>query len=228
MEPEVLGIAVAVVHGQVGEVASLDTVDDGIAVLLLHQDLVDLQDEVGAELGGDAVEIMVGRLVAVEVAGHIVLGIIQFTDPGAFDYLNGIGQNHGALLAGGLFNDALLQLELALGHFVLGLVAGPAELDAFLEGLGLIIHKVDGALAGAQDVLSGVGGVAAGKQHGIEILACNIVRLHQTVGAQCGGAILAQCADDNGGHGEEQGSLIEIVYHAEVFKTGHENLSFSE
>lgn len=36
VEPEVLGIAVAVVNGQIGEVGGLDAVDDGVRILLLH------------------------------------------------------------------------------------------------------------------------------------------------------------------------------------------------
>ena len=48
------------------------------------------QNEVGAELGGDAVEIMVGRFVAVQLAGHVVLSVIQFTNPGALNDLDGI------------------------------------------------------------------------------------------------------------------------------------------
>ena len=95
VEPEVLRVTIAVVHGQVGEILGLDAVDDGIMVLLLHQNLVHFQDEVGSELGGDAVEVVVGRLIAIETAGGVVLGVVQFPDPGAFDDLDSIGQDHG-------------------------------------------------------------------------------------------------------------------------------------
>ena len=172
----------------------------------------------GAELGGDAIEIVVGRLVAVELAGLIVLSAVQLPDPGAFDDLDGIGQDHGALA----LCLALLQLEFAVRHLVLGLVAGPGELHALLEGLGLIVHEVDGALAGTQDVLGSIGGIAAGKQHGIEVLAGHIVGLDQGIGAKGGGAVLAEGADHHGGHGEEQGSLVEIIHHAQILETGHD------
>jgi hypothetical protein len=71
--------------------------------------------------------------------------------------------------------------------------------------------------------LGSVGGIAAGQQHGIIFFAGHIVRLHQRVGAQGGGAILAQGADNNRGHGEEQGCLVEIVYYTKIFKAGHDS-----
>ena len=132
------------------------------------------------------------------------------SDPSTLDYLDGIGQNHRAFA----LCLAFLQLKLAVRHLILRLVAGPGELDALLEGLGLVIHEVDGALAGAQDVLGGVGTIAAGKQHSIVILAGYIVGLHQGVGAQSGAAVLAQGRDYNRGHRKEQGGLVEIIYHA--------------
>ena len=70
-------------------------------------------------------------------------------------------------------------------------VAGPGELNALLKGLGLVIHKVDGALAAAQDVLGGIGTIAAGKQHSIVVLAGHIVGLHQRIRPQSGAAIFA-------------------------------------
>jgi len=221
VEPEVLAVAIAVVNGKVGEVLAANTVYDCVAVLLLHQYAVNLQNEVSTELGSDAVEIMVGRLIAIEFAGLVVLCVVKSADPCAFDCLNCIGKHHGAGFTGLFFNLTLLQFELALGHFVLGLVSGPAEFYALFEGLGLVVNEVNGALAIAQDILSGVGGVAAAKEHCVIILAGNIVGLNEGVRTEGGAAILAQSADNYSGHGEEEGSLIEIVYYAQIFKTGH-------
>ena len=181
----------------------------------------------GAELGGDAVEIVIGRLIAVQLTGQIVLGVVQLPYPGAFNDLNGIGENHGPFFAGGLFNETLFQLELAFGHLVLRLVTGPAEFYTFSERLGLIVHKVNGAFAGTQNVLGGVGGIAAGKEHGVEILARNIVGLYQGIGTQSGRAVFTQGGDYHSGHGKKQGGLIKIIYHAKIFKTGHKHDSFN-
>ena len=82
VEPEVLAVAVAIVYRQGRKIAGLNTIDDGIVILLLHQDAVHLQNEVCTKLGGDAVEIMVGRLVAIELAWLVILGVVQ----GADDY----------------------------------------------------------------------------------------------------------------------------------------------
>ena len=56
MEPEVLAVAVAVVHRKRRKIFGGDPADYGVGVLLLHQDPVHPQDEVGAVLGGDSVE----------------------------------------------------------------------------------------------------------------------------------------------------------------------------
>ena len=70
-------------------------------------------------------------------------GIVEGADPGTLDDLDGVGEHHGALLAGGFLDLPLLESEFALGHLVLGLIAGPAQLDALLEGFGLVVNKVD-------------------------------------------------------------------------------------
>ena len=50
----------------------------------------------------------------------------------------------------------------------------------------------------------------------------DIVGLYQGVGPQGGGSVFTQGGDHHGGHGEEQGSLVEVIYHAQVFKAGHD------
>jgi hypothetical protein len=62
--------------------------------------------------------------------------------------------------------------------------------------------------------LRGVRGVTAREEHCIVVLACNVVRLDEGVRTKIGGAILAQGADYNGGHREEQGCLIKIIHNA--------------
>lgn len=49
VEPEILTVAVAVIDGERWEILCFDAVYDGIAVSLLHKNLVDLQNEVCAE-----------------------------------------------------------------------------------------------------------------------------------------------------------------------------------
>ena len=56
--PKIHRIAVAIINRDFREILGFHPVDDRVFVFLLHQDLVDLQDEVAAELAGDAVEIM--------------------------------------------------------------------------------------------------------------------------------------------------------------------------
>ena len=178
-----------------------------------------------AEFAGNAVKVVIGAFVAIQLTGLVILSIVQFPNPGALNSLDGIGQNHGTLLTGFFLNLALLQPEVTLGHLILGLIAGPAQFHTLLERGRLVVNEVDGALAGTQNVLSSVGRIAAGQQHGIKALSGNIVGLHQTVRTEGGGAILAQGADDYSGHGEKQGCLIEVVYHTQVFKAGHGNSS---
>ena len=214
VEPEIFGIPVAVVHGQRREVPGGDAVDDGVRVLFLHQDPVHPQDEMGAEFAGNAVEVMIGRLVAAELAGLIPVGSVQGAHPGALNGLDGVGQNHGTELPGLFLNLALLQAEFALGHLVGGLVAGPGELDGLLEGGGLVVDEVDGALPVPQDVLGRVGRVPAAQQHGVVILARHVVGLHQGVGSQGRAAVLTEGGDDDRGHREIEGRLIEVVYDA--------------
>ena len=164
---------------------------------------------------------MIRSLVAVQLAGLIVLRIVQRADPAALDDLNGIGENHGTLLAGGFLQQALFQLELTFGHFILRLITGPGQFDTLFKGLRLIVHKVQSTFAVAQNVLSGVGRVAAAQQHGVVVLTGYIVGLHQRIRTQSSTAVLTQGADHHRGHVEEQRGLVEVVYHAQIFEAGH-------
>ena len=57
-----------------------------------------------AELARDAVEVAVGRLIAFEAAGLVETGVFECIVPGAFEDLEGLGNDFGALA----FRDAVL------------------------------------------------------------------------------------------------------------------------
>ena len=178
----------------------------------------------GTELAGNTVEIVVGALVSVQLTGLILIGAVQFPHPGTLDDLNRIRQHLGSFLAGFFLQQALLQLEITLGHLFRGLIAGPGQLHRFLEGRRLIVDEVEGALTGAENILCRIGGIAAAQKHGVVILACHVVGLYQGIGAQIGGAILTKGADYYGRHREKQRGLIEIVHDAKILKTTHNGL----
>ena len=222
VEPEVLAVAVAVVDGQRREIAALYAGDDRVGVLLLHQDAVDAQNEVRSELARDAVEVVIRRLIAVQLAGLVAVGAVQLAHPCAFKDLDRVGDHHRTHIVRVFLHDlALLQRELAVGHFVLRLVARPGELHGFLEVLRVVVDEVDGALAGAEDVLRGVGGIAAVEEHGVAALARHIVRRDQGVGSERRGAVLGKGADNDGRHRVVQRGLVEVVHDPQVFKAAH-------
>ena len=225
VEPEILGIPVAVVHGQGRKVLRGDAVDDRVRVLFLHPDLIDPEDEVCAEFARDAVEVVVGRLVAAEFAGSVPVRAVELPHPGAFDDLDRVGQDLGPLFAGLLLQKALLQAESALRHLVGGLVAGPGELHGLPEGFRFVVDEVDRAAAAAQDVLGGVGRIAAAQEHGVVVPARHVVGLHQGIGAEIRRPVLAEGGDDDSRHREEKRGLVEIVNDTQVFKAAHPGIS---
>ena len=224
VEPEIFRIAVAVIHRESREILGADSVDDGIAVFLLHQDLVEPQNEMGTEFRRNAVEVMIRSIVTVELSGEIPVGSVQLSHPGAFHGLDGIGQYHGACLTGFFLDHTLFQLELALGHFFLGLVTGPGQLDRLLEGGRLIINEIQSTLAVPQNVLGGVGGIAAAQQHGVVVLAGYVVGLNQGIGAEGRGTILTKGGDDDSRHGKKQRRLIEIVHDAKILEAAQNDI----
>ena len=60
------------------------------AYFFLHEYFVDFEDEVRAELRRDAVEIVIGAFISVELARFIVLRVVQRIHPCAFDDLDGV------------------------------------------------------------------------------------------------------------------------------------------
>ena len=178
----------------------------------------------GAELAGNAVEIVIRAFVSIEFTGKVFIRAVQFPHPGALDDFDGIRQHLRSCLTGFFLDQALLQLEIALGHFLGGLISRPGQLDGFLEGGGLIVNKVESALTRAENVLRRIGRIAATQKHGIVIFTGHVIGLHQRVRAQIGGAVLTQRADYHGGHREEQRGLIKIIHDAKILKTAHNGL----
>ena len=220
--PEVFGIPVTIVHRHPGEAACGDPVDDGVVVLLLHEDLVDPEDEVGAEFRGDAVEIVVGGGVAVQQAGLVVLCVVQRIHPGAFKDLEALRDDLGILPGRiGLFAQPVLQGEDAVFHLLLRRISGEAHPHRFLEVFAFVGNEVEGALFILQQALGRVGGIAAAQQHSVVFLACNVVGLTERIGAEAGLAVVGQGPHHDGGHGEKGGGLVEIVHDAKILEAAH-------
>ena len=215
----------------VGPEAALDAVDDVVIVLGLHQHLVDAQNEVGAVLGGDAVEVPVrGRIAAVlQLAADVLLGVLQIAHPGALHDLIGLGDHLGARCGGVLLDaQAVLQMEAEVLHLLGGRIAGPALGDDLLVVAAALGHEVDGhLLAPGQQMLGRVGGVARLQHHSVVALACDVVGEAEGVGAHGGAAVLGQGGDHHGGHGEIGAGLVEVVNNAKVFEAAHIDSSLS-
>ena len=160
-----------------------------------------------AELARDAVEVAVGRLVPFETAGLVEIGVLERIVPGAFKDLEGLGDDPGPLAS----RDAVLQGEETVLHFLIRRIAGEAEAHRLAEVLPVVWDEVQRGLLGAQDVLCRVGAVAALEEHRIAVLARDVVGEAEGVGTEVGLAVLCDRADEHGGHGEEGGSLIEVV-----------------
>jgi len=184
---------------------------------------------VRAEGGSDAVEVVEGALVAVQLPGLVVLRVIQFPHLGALENLVGLRDDLRIqiirILRGA---ESVLQGKQTVLHFFLWRVAGPAHADGLFEVLPLVRDKIDGAFAAAQQVLGGIGGIAAVEQHGVVILAGHIIGLHQTVRTAGRHALLCQSADQHSRHGEKGGCLIEIVHDAEIFKAAQNRFLLSK
>ena len=230
-EPEVFAVPIPVADEHIGPQAALHAVDDVLVILGLHQHLVDAQDEVGAVLGGDAVEVFIGgRIAAVhQLAADVLLGVFQIAHPGAFHHLVGL-RHHLGPRGGGILLDAqaVLQGEAEVLHLLRRSVSGPALGHDPLVIAAPVGHEVQGdGLAAGQQMLGGVGGVAGLQHHGVVALAGDVIGEAQGVGADRGAAVLRQGGDHDGGHGEVGAGLIEVVDDAKVFEAAHEHSSLS-
>ena len=195
-------------------------VDDGIVVFLLHEDLIHAQDKGRSEFGSDPVEVVVGRLVALHLAGLISVRTVQVPHPGALDDLEGFLHDQRTRT---LFSvcETSFQSEAAVFHFLRRCVSWPAELHGPFEIFPVIRNEVDGTFSRAQNVLGRIGRVAAVQEHCVILLACHVIRLDQTVRTEAGRPVLRQRADQHGRHREKQRGLVKIVYDSQIFKAAH-------
>ena len=100
------------------------------------------------------VEIVIGSLIAVQLARHILIRAVKLTHPCTFNSLNCVGENHRAQVCWvKLLANSLLEPEIALRHLVRGLIAGPGELYRLLEARGLVVNEIERAFAVSQNVL---------------------------------------------------------------------------
>ena len=147
--PEIRAVAVAVIDGHGREVRRLYAVYDGIPVFFLHEDLIDVENKVCAELARNAVEGAVGRLVALQQPGLIEIGVFKRAVPGAFEHLKRLFHDQGTLAV------ALppFQREQAVFHLFLRGVPGEAQPHRLAEILFVVGDEVERDFAPRQDVL---------------------------------------------------------------------------
>ena len=100
-----------------------------------------------AEFARDAVEIMVGRFVAVELACHVFVRAVEFAHPRTFDCLDRVRQHHRPNVARFFFDKALFHAEFAFGHFLARLIARPRQFYRFFKAFCAIVNEIDRAFA---------------------------------------------------------------------------------
>jgi len=196
--PKVFAIAVAVVYWYWWEKSWFGFVCDTTKVLFLHPNFVNLQNKVCAKLACDTVKVAVRWLVALQLAGLVEVGIFQTVVPSAFENL--VTFLHHLWTVGTQLG--IYQSENAILHFLLGGIARETKANGLFEVLLFVGDKVQCALFGAQDVLRCVGTVSRLQNHGVVVLASNVVRKAQRICAQVGLAVFSNGANQNGGHGE--------------------------
>lgn len=217
--PKVGAVAVAVVDGHAGETALFDPVDDGVVILVLHPNLVDLENEMRAVAAGDAVELAIGRLVPLEATGAVEIGVLETAVPSTLEDLKRLLHQLGTIVA----QRTVKQGKEAVFHLFLGGIARKTQPHRLFEVLALVGNEVEGYLARAQDVLGRVGTVAHLEDHRIVVFARDIVGKTQRIGAQIGLPALGHGGRQNGGHRKERGRLIKIVDDTQIFES-HTNL----
>ena len=118
MEPEILGIAIAVIDRQRRKILCGNAVYDSVAVFFLHKNPVNTEDKMRAEFARNSVEIMIRTLVTVQLAWLIAVRAVKLTHPCAFYRFDCVCQHHRAYFSGFLLNHALFKPEFALWHLV--------------------------------------------------------------------------------------------------------------
>ncbi len=111
-----------------------------------------------------------------------------------------------------------LQFELAFCHLLLGRFSREAEFDDGSKVLGTVFKEVDGALPGAQDVLSRIAGIPAFQNHRIILFAGYVIWEAKGISSHGGIAFFVQSGYQERGHREKSARLVEIVYDAQIFE----------
>ena len=165
----------------------------------------------GAVFGGNAIKVIVGAGVAViNVFHRKAAGVFQLAVPAAFKDLIGLPDD---LRAGWILGTGLAVFHgKKIGFHLFFRRAGESETHRLLKIGAVIRDKIEGAFAALQQVMTGIGGVAAFQQHGIAALAGNVVGEAQGIGADIQAAVIIYGTDAHGRHGEEGRGLVEIIH----------------
>ena len=165
-----------------------------------------------AELARYAVEAAVGRLVSFKAAGLVLKGVFKAVVPSAFEHLKRLLND----LRAAPVQFAGAEREQAVLHLLFRRVPGKAQAHRLAEKLFLVGDKVERDLFRAQNVLRGVGAVAAFEQHGVIILTRDIIGETQRIRPEIGHAVFRDRARQDGGHGKERRCLIKIVHYPQI------------
>ena len=176
-----------------------------------------------AELAGNAVEIAVRGIVALEVSRLIEVGVFEGIVPGTLKNLKRFRNE----LRPYACKFALLQVKKTIFHFFFGGVAGEAETHRFAEKFPIVGNEIQRYRLVAQNVLRRIGRISAFKQHGVAFFSRNVVRKAQGIRAEIGHSVFGNRADKYGRHREKGGSLVKIIHDPQVFKIFHHDLSFA-
>lgn len=216
--PKICAVAVAVVHGHRGEVLRLHAVYDGVVVPFLHQNFIDFQNEVRAEFARNPVEVAVGRFVPFEATRFVEVRVFERIVPCAFEHLKRLGNHFGAFSAL-RFRNAVLQRENAVFHLLRRGIAGEAEPNRFFEEFSPVGNKVEGNLFRPQQILRRVGAVPTFEDHGVIILARNVVGEAERVGAEVGVSAFVERPRKDRGHRKICRGLVKVIDDSQIFET---------
>ena len=167
-----------------------------------------------AELAGYAVKIAVRRLVTFQTAGFILESVFKLVVPGAFKHLKSLLDDLGALSVRLTFSER----EYAVFHFLGGGKSREAKSHGFAEILFVVRNKIERGFFGAQNILRRIGTVAALQNHGVTLLARDVIRKAQRIRAEIGLSALRNCRDKQRRHGKIRRRLIKIIHYSYVFE----------
>ena len=112
-----------------------------------------------SEFGGDPVEVAVGAFDSIELSNFVLVfvGVLEAVVPSAFEDLIGFLDHEGPFP----FGEPFFKDEGAVLHLLFARFPGEAKADGFLEIRFAVFEEVNRAFASLQEVLRGVGAVAA-------------------------------------------------------------------